>query len=56
MVNAFIRTWSPKPKIWSTVTCFVILGICFLVLGTWVYMVNSEIHEIKIRYDVTCKD
>lgn len=41
----------PVPTIHSTVTCFVIFGIIFLVLGILILYVSNQIKDIEVRYD-----
>ena len=45
------KIWRPTPKIETTFTCFIIVGVVFIIIGIVLLVYTSKIHEVKIRYD-----
>ena len=53
-VFIFLRSgfsWRPSPTINSTVSCLVITGVLFIVIGIIILVFSKSIKEIEIRYD-----
>ena len=53
-VFIFLRSgfsWRPIPTINSTVSCLVITGVLFIVIGIIILVFSKSIKEIEIRYD-----
>lgn len=44
-------TWRPVPTILSTTLCFIITGVIFLIVGSILIYMTSQIKEFVIRYD-----
>lgn len=52
-VNIFKRgfIWRPVPRIETTVACFSVIGIVFVVIGVVLLVYSKDIKEVEIRYD-----